>query len=303
MLIKEAAKIWNISERRIRQLIKDKRINGAKKEGMIWFIPDDSNKPIDKREKQKESNLILNLTDKDFEEIDEKLRLLNSKRPFSEDTIKQLQENTFLNFTYNSTSIEGNTLTLKETKIVLEGITVGGKTIKEHLEIINHQDAIDYLQELIKDNKKISEWEIKNIHKLVLKDIDNDNAGRYRNNNVIISGAKHLPPNHLNVKNEMENLIIQYEKWNFHPIIKACLLHGEFVKIHPFSDGNGRTARLIMNFEMMKNGYPPIIIKTEDRLEYYVYLDNAHTTGDYTLFIKLLIDLENEMLDQYLSIL
>jgi Fic family protein len=303
MLIKDAAKVWNISERRIRQLIKDNRISGASKEGMIWFIPDDTNKPFDKREKISGNNLIINLTDIDFVEIDNKLKLLNSKRPLSKGLLKSLQDNTFLSFTYNSTSIEGNTLTLKETKVVLEGITVGGKTIKEHLEIINHQDAIEYLQELIKDKKNLNEWEIKNIHKLILKDIDNDNAGRYRRKNVIISGAKHIPPNHLTVQNEMENLILKYNKWNYHPIIKAGLLHGEFVKIHPFSDGNGRTARLLMNFEAMKQGYVPLVIKKEDRLEYYVYLDNAHTTGDYTLFIKLLIDIENEMLDHYLNII
>lgn len=129
----------------------------------------------------------------------------------------------------------------------------------------------------------LSEWDIKNIHRLVLKTIDNDNAGVYRTENVIISGAKHRPPPHYIVKEQMENLIKQYymEWQELHPIERAALLHGEFVKIHPFVDGNGRTARLLLNFELMKAGFPPVIIKKEMRSLYYDFLDNAHTTGDY----------------------
>ena len=139
---------------------------------------------------------------------------------------------------------------------------------------------------------------------MVLKGIDDENAGRYRNHNVIISGAQHRPPEYLKVPELMEKLIMNYKKWSeYHHVIKAALLHGELVKIHPFIDGNGRTSRLIMNMELMKNGYVPVIIKKENRLKYYETLDKAHTTSDYTEFVKLIIKAESELLDRYLEIL
>ena len=153
-------------------------------------------------------------------------------------------------------------------------------------------------------NADLSEWDIKNIHRLVLKTIDDDNAGAYRTENVIISGAKHRPPQHFLVKEQMENLIKQYNgEWQgLHPIERVSLLHGEFVKIHPFVDGNGRTARLLLNFELMKTGFPPAIIKKEMRSEYYDSLDLAHTTGDYGNFTKLVSRCTEVSLDLWLSV-
>lgn len=229
---------------------------------------------------------------------------LDKKRPLSKETIKSLKESINLEWTYNSNGIEGNTLTLRETQVVLEGITVGGKTIKEHLEAINHEKAILYLDDLVKDEKPIIEWNIKNIHQLILKDIDNENAGRYRKENVTIKGATHIPPDYIKIPELMGKLISNYENWNeYHPIIKSALLHGELVKIHPFIDGNGRTSRLLMNLDLMNSGYNPVIIKKENRLEYYQSLDKAHITGDYTDFIKLITKLEIEMLNKYLELL
>ena len=303
MEIKEASKKWNISERRIRKLIEDGRIAGAKKIGTTWNIPEDTNKPVDKRVKEK-CDFKIDLPKDYFKEIDKKFDKLNSKRPLSKEAIEFLQDVVNLEWTYNSNGIEGNTLTLKETKVVLEGITIGGKSIREHLEAINHKNAIEYLESLLNEKDRISEWNIKELHQLILKGIDNKNAGKYRNNNVFISGAKHIPPEYIKVPELMEKLIINYNNWNkYHPIIRAALLHGELVKIHPFIDGNGRTARLIMNMDLMKNGYVPVIIKKEDRLKYYEALDKAHTTKDYTDFIKLVADEENEMLDKYLQVL
>lgn len=303
MQIKEASEKWEISERRIRKLIQDGRIEGAVKIGTTWNIPDDANKPIDKRVKEKEE-IKIELPVDYFKEVDDKLAHLNIKRPLSKEVTKSLQETINLEWTYNSNGIEGNTLTLKETKVVLEGITIGGKSVKEHLEVINHEHAIEYLEELLKDKNEISEWNIKGLHQLILKGIDDANAGKYRNTNVIISGANHRPPEYIKVPELMEKLIINYEDWNeYHPIIKAALLHGELVRIHPFVDGNGRTSRLIMNMDLMKNGYVPVIIKKENRLKYYEALDKAHTMRDYTDFIKLVTEAENEMLDRYLSLL
>ena len=304
MQIREASEKWNISERRIRQLIKDSRIEGAIKIGTTWDIPDDANKPLDKRFKEEQVEFIINLPHNFFNEVDLKLDRLNKQRPLPKETLKSLQENNILDWTYNSNAIEGNTLTLRETKVVLEGITVGGKSLREHLEVINHKKAILFLEELVKDNADISEWNIKNIHSLILKEINNENAGKYRLENVKISGATQVPTDYVKVPEEMEKLMYRYNDWNqYHPLIRSALLHGEFVFIHPFIDGNGRTARLLMNFEAMKNGYLPVIIKADVRAKYYDALDKAMTDHDYTDFIKLIVEEENKILDQYLDVI
>lgn len=305
MTTKQAVEKWNISERRIRQLLQDGRIEGAVKVGNTWNIPVKANKPADKRGMKLEANTFtFNLDNSYFDKVDNLNKKLESKRPIPKATLKSIKESINLEWTYNSNGIEGNTLTLRETQIVLEGITVGGKSIKEHLEAINHEQAILYLDELIKEKEPITEWNIKNIHQLVLKDIDNENAGKYRTEPVTIKGATHIPPSYLIVPELMEKLILNYDNWSqYHPIIRAALLHGELVKIHPFVDGNGRTSRLIMNLSLMNNGYLPIIIKKEKRLEYYNSLDKAHITGDYTDFVKLVTDLEIEMLNKYLELL
>ena len=302
---KEAEEKWNISERRIRQLLSEGRIEGAVKVGGTWNIPIDAIKPTDKRVvKQDNNEFIINLDNNYFNEVDSLKKELDSKRPISKETLKSLKESINLEWTYNSNGIEGNTLTLRETQVVLEGITVGGKTITEHLEAINHEKAILYLDDLVKDKQPITEWNIKNIHQLILKEIDNENAGRYRKENVTIKGALHIPPDFVKIPELMEKLILNYETWNkYHPIIQAALLHGELVKIHPFIDGNGRTSRLIMNLDLMNHGYNPVIIKKENRLEYYEVLDKSHTTRDYTDFIKLVTKLEIEILKKYLKLL
>ncbi len=305
MTTKEAVKKWNISERRIRQLLQDGRIEGAVKNGNSWNIPIDAIKPVDKRVIKSDSiEFIIDLEDNYFNEVDQLKRELDNKRPIPKETLRSLEESINLEWTYNSNGIEGNTLSLHETQVVLEGITVGGKSIKEHLEAINHEKAILYLNDLVKEDNPITEWNIKGIHQLVLKDIDDENAGRYRRENVTIKGATHIPPDYLKVPELMEKLVLNYKNWNnFHPIIQAALLHGELVKIHPFVDGNGRTSRLLMNLDLMNHGFNPVIIKKEDRLEYYEALDKAHTTGNYTDFVKLITRLEVEMLKKYLNLL
>ena len=304
MTTKEAVIKWNISERRIRKLLQDGRIEGAIKVGNTWNIPVDASKPIDKRNIKNDNDFKFNLDKTYFDKVDELNNKLNSKRPFSKETLKSLRNSINIEWTYNSNGIEGNTLTLRETQIVLEGITVGGKTLREHLEAINHEKAIEYIEDLVKEKNTVTEWNIKNIHQLVLKEIDDKNAGKYRSENVAIMGATHTPPDHLIVPELMEKLILNYQKWNkYHPIIKAALIHGELVKIHPFIDGNGRTSRLVMNLSLMNSGYLPVIIKKENRLEYYNALDKAHTTGDYTDFVKLVTNLEIEMINKYLNLL
>ncbi len=305
MTTKEASKRWNISERRIRQLLEEGRIEGAFKSGNSWNIPIQVTKPVDKRFMKTDNiQFIIDIPNDFFEDLDNLKEKIDSKRPIPKNTLKTFKEKLNLEWTYNSNGIEGNTLTLKETQVVLEGITVGGKTVKEHLEAINHEKAILFLDELVKQKNPITEWNIKSIHQLILKDIDLENAGRYRYENVVIKGAEHIPPDYLKVPDLMGVLILNYKSWNkYHPIIQAALLHGELVKIHPFVDGNGRTSRLIMNLVLMSYGYSPVIIKKEDRLKYYEALDKAHTTGDYTDFIKLVTKLEIDILNKYLKLL
>lgn len=216
--------------------------------------------------------------------------------------IKNIDEDFNIKYIYNSNAIEGNTLTLKETKVVLDGITVGGKTIREHFEVLNHAEAILYIEDMVKNKEELSEYFIKSIHNLILKNIDNDNAGRYRNQDVVISGAEHIPPSHIFVKEKMEAFINWYKDCkDMHPALKAAKIHVDFVGIHPFIDGNGRVSRLIMNLELLKNGYQAINIKNDKKSQYYEALDIAHCHNDYSKFYKLVAEYELTRLKEMLS--
>ncbi|MEI3613433.1 Fic family protein [Pseudogracilibacillus sp. SO30301A] len=240
-----------------------------------------------------------------FEQIDQKKALLDEKRPLPNYTLKSLREKLLLEWTYHSNAIEGNTLTINETKVVLEGITVGGKTMREHLEVINHRDAITYVEEIVQSNEPLSEWQIKNIHRLILKGIDEKYIGVYRDQQVFISGAKHIPPAPFLIKEQMDELINWYgqEADQLHPVSRGAMLHVIFVGIHPFIDGNGRTSRLLLNLELMKEGFPPVVIKVENRLQYYEALDKAHTEKDYDDFIQLVAKEVDDSLDLYLNVI
>ena len=298
----EASEKWKISDRRIRVLCSEGRIEGALKIGRNWSIPADADKPADARETYKKNYIGLAY---DFTTIDSLKETIDKHRPFSKRLAESLHEKLIVEWTYHSNAIEGNTLTLSETKVVLEGITIGGKSMVEHLEAINHREAILFIEELITNKEPLSEWNIKNVHSLILRGIDHANAGKYRCENVVISGANHIPPKSFMIGEFMQRLIAEYQnEWKtIHPIVKATLLHGEFVKIHPFIDGNGRTSRLLLNFELMKNGYPPVIFKKEERAKYYDALDLAHTTMNYAPFVELVAKLELESEKLWLSVL
>ena len=227
-----------------------------------------------------------------FEIIDDLKAKLDQHRPLSAAIVKNLHEDLILRWTYHSNAIEGNTLTLLETKVVLEGITVGGKALREHFEAINHRDAILYVEDIIKKQEPFSEWQIRNIHQLILKNIDDENAGRYRQQNVLISGATTNPPDYTLLNDKMAQFIDCYNKeaQNLHPIERAAKVHADFVGIHPFIDGNGRTSRLLMNLELLKAGYPPSVITVENRLAYYEALDQWMAYGKTEKFISLIAD-------------
>jgi Fic family protein len=212
--------------------------------------------------------------------------------PLPESLVANLREDWLLRLTYHSNAIEGNTLTLLETKVVLEGITVGGKTLREHFEALNHREAIFFVEDLVNDPEGISDRNIRNLHQLVLKQIDDQHAGIYRNLNVRITGARHEPCDHTQVKDRIAALMAWYSesRLSFHPVELAAELHAEFVGVHPFVDGNGRTGRLLMNLTLMQTGFPPAIITVEQRLAYYQALDAWLVDKDRAPFIALLKD-------------
>lgn len=236
--------------------------------------------------------------------VDDDKAKLDAARPLPPHTVASLRDKLTLEWTYHSNAIEGNTLTLRETKVVLEGITIGGKSLREHFEAINHRDAILYVEEIVARQEPLTEWQIKNIHSLVLRGIDRGEAGRYRRENGVIAGASTTPPDFLRLDEEMQHLMTWYEQaGQLHPIERAAELHTRFVKIHPFVDGNGRTGRLLLNFELMKFGYPPAVIRKEDRLAYYDALDEACVTGIYDDITMLVAEAVQRSLKTYLALL
>lgn len=236
-----------------------------------------------------------------FERLDLLKARLDSYRPLPREIVENLHEDLVLRWTYHSNAIEGNTLTLKETKVALEGITIGGKTLREHFEAINHLEAILFVEELVGGDRPLSEWDIKSVHRLILKNIDDKNAGTYRNVNVTISGADHVPPDFLQTPGSMGSVIEWYgrEGMTLHPVERAARVHVDFGKIHPFVDGNGRTARLSKNLELMKAGFPAIVMPLEKRLAYYEALDLAHIDGNFQPFFKITVETVETAFDPY----
>ena len=224
-----------------------------------------------------------------FARIDEGKKLIDRFRPLPPVVLSRLKRQFMLEWTYNSNAIEGNTLTLKETMFVLEeGLTIGNKSLKEHLEVINHREAITLVETLAGSKAGITERNIREIHNLVLKEIDQKYAGRYRDIMVRIAGADHVPPDPLQVPDMMRQFVrTRLNKSQGHPVEQAALAHLDLVGIHPFVDGNGRTSRLLMNLILMKRGYFPAIILKNDRKRYYDSLDKGHKgqSGDFIFFV------------------
>lgn len=240
-----------------------------------------------------------------FDQINKLKTELDSLRPLPAAAVKNLDEVYRVEWTYNSNAIEGNTLTLLETKLVLEeGLTIGGKKLREHFEVINHAEAIHYVKDIVERKLELSEFVIKSIHQLLLRNIDDENAGRYRTNNVGISGSQHTPPHYAIVPEKMEQMLNWYqkEKDQLHPVEVAARLHFHFVHIHPFTDGNGRTARLIMNVVLMKYGFPPAIVKAESdmRYKYYLTLEEASINNNLDPFIEMIAHCVENSLERHL---
>lgn len=210
--------------------------------------------------------------------LDRKKRDLDALRPLPAAAVQRLQEQLALEWIYNSNAIEGNTLTLQETRLILEtGLTIGGKSLREHFEVTNHRAAIDYVTALVLDAAPVSALQVRQLHRLVMAQIDDQNAGSYRQAPVRIAGAAHTPPDAW----EVERLMLEWGDWlngpaqAIHPVTRAALAHHRLAAIHPFLDGNGRTARLVMNLLLLRDGYPPTVILKVNRGQYYRVLAQA----------------------------
>ena len=289
---KQAAEKWGISERRVRLLCAQGKVSGAVQVGRNWNIPADAIKPLDGR--QSASGIMA--------QIENKVAELNKLRPLTYGELARLNEEFAVEYTYNSNAIEGNTLTLRETSLVLQGVTVDKKPLKDHLEAIGHKEAFDFVCSLVKENKPITESLIKQVHSFVLADSPMD-RGIYRRVPVRILGSLHLPPQPYAIAPKMERLLDDYNNDSSDVITKLAKFHIEFEGIHPFIDGNGRTGRLIVNLEFMKAGYPPIDIKYTDRTRYYDAFDSYHSQGNLTPMKMLFAEYLSERLDTYLRIL
>jgi Fic family protein len=237
--------------------------------------------------------------------IDEKLKHINKFRPLPAAVVKKLKEQFEVEMTYNSNAIEGNSLTLKETYLVVnEGLTIKGKPLKDHLEAKNHQEALDYLYDLVEKGKKntFSEGLIRSLNQIVQQNIDKEWAGRYRNSGVVIGGAAHNPPDAIAVPDLMKKMIAWYAKnKKMHPVELAGIIHHKLVNIHPFFDGNGRTSRLVMNIILMQSGYPLAVVLKNDRKRYYAAL-SAADKGEYAQFVDFIARAVERTLDIYLKV-
>ena len=291
--VQEAAKRWGISDRRVRDLCSQGKVAGAIREGRSWRIPVDAKKPTDARYKKAESLLTI---------IDEKIIRLSTLRPLTSGEVERLNEEFTVEYTYNSNAIEGNTLTLRETDMVLRGLTIDQKPPKDHMEAIGHREAFQFVQSLVAERQELTEQVIKDIHYLILSD-KKDDRGVYRKVPVRIMGAANEPAQPYMIRPLMEKLLEDYANSSEHIVRKLARFHIEFESIHPFIDGNGRTGRLLVNLELMKAGFPPIDIKFTDRLAYYQAFDTFHSKGNPSEMEGLFARYVNERLDQYLSIL
>ena len=292
--VSEAAEKWGISARRARILCAEGKVEGVIRKGKLYMVPETALKPLDGR--RSKNNVIM--------EVDYKKEKLAAMRPLTAGEVERLRDEFMVEFTYNSNAIEGNTLTLKETAMALEGMTIDKKPLKDHLEAVGHRDAFLYVQDIAKKDMPLSESVIKNIHSLVLMNRPED-KGVYRRIPVRIMGAFTEPVQPYLIEPKMTELLQSdnERKGAIHDIERIARFHLEFEGIHPFIDGNGRTGRLLMNLELIKCGYPPINVKFADRKRYYDAFDAYYKDGNPNKMIDMIAEYVNERLGEYLAVL
>lgn len=235
--------------------------------------------------------------------LETKKKQLDSHRPLPPDLIKNLQDWFRIELTYTSNAIEGNTLSRPETALVVEkGITVAGKPLKDHLEAVNHAQALEWIKQLAGGQRTdLTEAHILEIHRLILQKIDDHNAGKYRSIPVRIAGSTVILPNPIKVPELMEKYVHWLRTVKDNPVKIAADAHFKLVTIHPFTDGNGRIARLLMNLLLIQSGYPPAIIRRQDREKYIDSIEAGQLTGSLTDFYNLIYQAVNRSLDIYLD--
>lgn len=292
--VSEAAEKWGISARRARILCAEGKVEGVIRKGKLYMVPENAIKPLDGR--RSKNNVII--------EVDYKKEKLAAMRPLTAGEVERLRDEFMIEFTYNSNAIEGNTLTLKETAMALEGMTIDKKPLKDHLEAVGHRDAFLYVQDIAKKDMPLSESVIKNIHALVLMNRPED-KGVYRRIPVKIMGAYTEPVQPYLIEPKMTELLQSdnERKGAIHDIERVARFHLEFEGIHPFIDGNGRTGRLLMNLELIKCGFPPINVKFTDRKRYYDAFDAYYKDGNANKMIDMIAEYVNERLGEYLAVL
>ena len=292
--VSEAAEKWGISARRARILCAEGKVEGVIRKGKLYMVPETALKPLDGR--RSKNNVIM--------EVDYKKEKLAAMRPLTAGEVERLRDEFMIEFTYNSNAIEGNTLTLKETAMALEGMTIDKKPLKDHLEAVGHRDAFLYVQDIAKKDMPLSESVIKNIHSLVLMNRPED-KGVYRRIPVRIMGAFTEPVQPYLIEPKMTELLQSdnERKGAIHDIERIARFHLEFEGIHPFIDGNGRTGRLLMNLELIKCGFPPINVKFTDRKRYYDAFDAYYKDGNACKMIDMIAEYVNERLGEYLAVL
>ena len=292
--VSQAAEKWGLSTRRVRVLCAQGKSDGVIRKGKLYMIPANAQKPADGR-----LSRVSLLT-----EIETKRERLAEMRPLTQGEVERLREEFLIDFTYNSNAIEGNTLTLKETALVLEGMTIDQKPLKDHLEAVGHRDAFLYVQDIATKDIPLDESVIKNIHALVLMDRPED-KGIYRRIPVRIMGAYTEPVQPYLIEPKIAELLAENEqrRETMNPIERIARFHLEFEGIHPFIDGNGRTGRLLLNLDLIRNGYPPINVKFTDRKRYYDAFDAYYRDGNADEMINLIAGYVDERLDEYFRVL
>ncbi len=292
--VSQAAEKWGLSTRRVRVLCAQGKIDGVIRRGKLYMIPTNAQKPADGRLAR--VSLLA--------EIEAKRERLAEMRPLTRGEVERLREEFLIDFTYNSNAIEGNTLTLKETAMVLEGMTIDQKPLKDHLEAVGHRDAFLYVQDIATKDIPLDESVIKNIHALVLMDRPED-KGIYRRIPVRIMGAYTEPVQPYLIEPKIRELLAENKlrRETMNPIERIARFHLEFEGIHPFIDGNGRTGRLLLNLDLICNGYPPINVKFIDRKRYYDAFDAYYRDGNADEMINLIARYVDERLDEYFRVL
>ena len=238
-------------------------------------------------------------------QLSQKKAHLDQHRPLPPALVKNLDDWFRVELTYTSNAIEGNTLTRNETALVIEkGLTVGGKTLNEHLEAVNHAAAIAFIQTLAHaSHTQLTLRDVLEIHRIVLQRIDDANAGKLRNIAVRIAGSSTVLPNSRKVPQLMDEFMAWLQSNDAHPAQRAADAHLRLVTIHSFSDGNGRTARLLMNLLLLQAGYPPAIIRNEERLAYINAIEQANTANEPNAFYDIVFEAIDRSLDVYLNAL